>query len=176
MNSRIRAGAYVYGVASAAAGIMDLIWGDFDASHQPIQAFGDHIPGLTILAYITGAWMIAGGVAILWRCSARAGGAMLAVIYLVFTVFWLPRFYTAPHYLGFRISVFIGVLAGAGTQLITFAAGALVCASLARHSSSWPRTIPRQALHHPLTGGSWPSGWRSRGSAGHLPAGFQSLG
>lgn len=141
MNSRIRAGAYVYGVASAAAGIMDLIWGDFDSSHQPIQAFGDHIPGLTILAYITGAWMIAGGVAILWRCSARAGGAMLAVIYLVFTVFWLPRFYTAPHYLGFRISVFIGVLAGAGTQLITFAAGALVCASLARHSSSWPRTI-----------------------------------
>src|SRR5580765_1832290 len=141
VNSPMKAAVYVYGVASAAAGIMDLIWGDFDFSHQPIQAFGHHIPGLTILAYITGVWMIAGGAAILWRRSARVGGAMLAVIYFVFTVFWLPRFYTAPHYLGFRIPVYIGVFAGAGTQLITFAAGALVCASLATRSSSWPRTI-----------------------------------
>ena len=37
-------GIYVYGLASAAAGVMDFIWGDFDADHQPIQAFGDHIP------------------------------------------------------------------------------------------------------------------------------------
>jgi uncharacterized membrane protein YphA (DoxX/SURF4 family) len=116
-------------------------WGDFDASHQPIQAFGDHIPGREILAYITAVWMIVGGTAILWRRSARAGGAMLAVIYFVFAVFWLPRFYTAPHFLGFRIPVYIGVLAGVGTQLIAFAAGALVYASLATRSSSWPRTI-----------------------------------
>jgi hypothetical protein len=43
-------GPTVYGLASAAAGIMDLIWGDFDGAHQPIQAFGDHIPGSEILA------------------------------------------------------------------------------------------------------------------------------
>jgi uncharacterized membrane protein YphA (DoxX/SURF4 family) len=59
----------------------------------------------------------------------------------VFAVFWLPRFYTAPHFLGFRIPVYVGVLAGAGTQLIVVAAGALVYASLATCSSSWPRTI-----------------------------------
>ena len=41
----MRVGDYVCGIASAAAGIMDFIWGDFDADHQPIQAFGDHIPG-----------------------------------------------------------------------------------------------------------------------------------
>src|SRR5580765_5724475 len=93
VNSPMKAAVYVYGLASAAAGIMDLIWGDFDSSHQPIQAFGDHIPGLTILADITGVWMIAGDAAILWRRSTRVGGAMLAVIYFVFTVFWLPRFY-----------------------------------------------------------------------------------
>jgi uncharacterized membrane protein YphA (DoxX/SURF4 family) len=91
-----RAGVYLYAFASAAAGVMDLIWGDFDASHQPIQAFGDHIPGLAILAYFTAVWMIAGSVAILWRQSARAGAAALAGIYFVFAVFWLPRFYTAP--------------------------------------------------------------------------------
>jgi hypothetical protein len=134
-------GIHVYGLASAAAGVMDFIWGDFDSSHQPIQAFGDHIPGREILAYITAIWMIAGGVAILWRRSARAGGAALAIIYFVFTVFWLPRLYTAPHVLGFRIPVYIGVLAGVGSQLIVVAAGALVYASLATHGSSWPRTI-----------------------------------
>ena len=137
----MRGGVYVYGIASAAAGIMDFIWGDFDADHQPIQALGDHIPGREILAYITAVWMIAGGVAILWRRSARAGGAALAIIYFVFTVFWLPRLYTAPHVLGFRIAVYIGVLAGVGSQLIVVAAGALVYASLATHGSSWPRTI-----------------------------------
>jgi uncharacterized membrane protein YphA (DoxX/SURF4 family) len=144
----MRVGIYVYGLASAAAGIMDLIWGNFDASHQPIQAFGDHIPGVTVLAYITAVWMIAGGAAILWRRSERVGGALLAAIYFVFTVFWLPRFYTAPHFLGVRIPVYIGVMAGAGSQLIAFAAGVVVGASAPPRSSAfssspsgWPRTM-----------------------------------
>ncbi len=134
-------GIYVYGLSSAAVGIMDFIWGGFDPAHQPIQAFGDHIPGSAILAYITAVWMIAGGLAILWRRSARVGGAALAIIYFVFAVFWLPRFFTAPHYLGFRIPVFIGVAAGFGIELIALAGGALIYASLATRSSSWPRTI-----------------------------------
>jgi uncharacterized membrane protein YphA (DoxX/SURF4 family) len=137
----VRAGIIMYGLASAACGIMDFIWGDFDASHQPIQAFGDHIPGVAILAYITAIWMITGGVAILFRRSARAGGAALAIIYFVFAIFWLPRLYTAPHYLGFRIPVVIGVTAEVGIELIAFAGGALVYASLASRSSSWPGTI-----------------------------------
>jgi uncharacterized membrane protein YphA (DoxX/SURF4 family) len=132
---------YVYGLSSAAVGIMDFIWGGFDPAHQPIQAFGDHIPGSEFLAYITAVWMIAAGAAILWRRSARAGGAALAVIYFVFAIFWLPRFYTAPHYLGFRIPVFIGVSAGFAIELIAFAGGALICASSETRSSSWPRTI-----------------------------------
>jgi len=136
-----RVGVYVYGLATAAAGIMDLIWGDFDPSHQPIQAFGDHIPGRTILAYITAFWMIAGGVAILWRRSARAGAAALAVIYLIFAVFWLPRFYTAPLVLGFRIPILIGVMGGFGAPLIVSAAGALIYASLAKRDSTWSRTL-----------------------------------
>jgi uncharacterized membrane protein YphA (DoxX/SURF4 family) len=136
-----RVGVYVYGMATVAAGIFDLVWGGFDISHQPIQAWGDHIPGRELLAYITAVWMIAGGAAILWRRTAKAGAAALATIYLVFTVFWLPRLYTAPHVLGFRIPVYIGVLAGVGSQLIVVAAGALVYASLATHASSWPRTI-----------------------------------
>ena len=132
-----RVGLWLYGLASVAAGIMDLRWGDFDPSHQPIQAFGDHIPGREILAYITALWMIAGGAAILWRRCAQLGAAALAVIYFIFALFWLPRLYTAPHVLGFHIAIFIGVLAGIGTQLIASAAGALVYASLA---TRWLRT------------------------------------
>src|SRR3984957_9596996 len=134
-------GILVYGIASATAGVMDFIWGDFDTSHQPIQAFGDHIPGREILAYMTAVVMIAGGLAILWRHSARAGAAALAVIYFIFAVFWLPRLYTAPHFLGLRVPVYIGVLAGVRMELIAFAAGALIYASLATQASSWPRAI-----------------------------------
>jgi hypothetical protein len=61
--------------------------------------------------------------------SARAGAAALAAIYFIFAVFWLPRFYTAPLVLGFRIPVLIGVLGGFGTQLIVSTAGALIYAS-----------------------------------------------
>ncbi|MDQ2776960.1 MAG: hypothetical protein M3Y57_18870 [Acidobacteriota bacterium] len=34
----------VYAAGSIATGVVDLIWGDFEAAHQPIQAFSDHIP------------------------------------------------------------------------------------------------------------------------------------
>lgn len=136
-----RAGVYLYSVATIAAGVMDLHWGDFDPAHQPIQAFGDHIPGREILAYITGIWMIAGGVATLSQRSARVGSAALAVIYFVFAIFWVPRLYTAPLVLGFRIPVMIGVSGGLAMQLIVAAAGALVYASAAGRSSSRSRTI-----------------------------------
>ena len=134
-----RIGLYAYGVGSAAAGVMDAIWGDFDPAHQPIQALGDHIPGRAILAYLTAAWMIAGGIAIMWPRTRRAGGAMLAIIYAVFTVFWLPRFYTAPQVLGFRLPLVIALLAGAGTQLITCIAGVLLYRSQAPPGAPGPR-------------------------------------
>src|SRR5436309_8780032 len=98
-------GLYLYAAGSIAAGILDLIWGDFEAAHQPIQALGDHIPGRQILAYIAAIWLLVGGATIVWRRTARVGAWALATIYLIFAVFWLPRFYTAPHLLGFRIPV-----------------------------------------------------------------------
>src|SRR5262249_17595125 len=81
--------------------------------------------GREILAYITAVWMIVSGLAVLWRYGMRVGGAALAVIYFIFAVFWLPRLYTAPLILGFRIPILLGVLAGVATQLIVAAAGEL---------------------------------------------------
>jgi uncharacterized membrane protein YphA (DoxX/SURF4 family) len=140
---QITAGVYLYGIGSIGAGILDLIWGDFEAAHQPIQAFGDHIPGREILAYITAICLVAGGVAILWRGTARAGAGALAAIYFIFAVFWLPRFYTAPHLLGFRIPLLIGLLAGVAQQLILVAAAIIVYASLAKRELGW---LPRAPL------------------------------
>lgn len=122
-------GLCVYAFGSFAAGLFDLIWGSFDPAHQPLQAWGDHIPGAAVFACLIGVCMISGAVALLWRRSAQAGAALLAAIYFIFALFWLPRFYTAPHYLGFRIPVYIGVFSGLGSQLIAFAAGVLLWAS-----------------------------------------------
>lgn len=138
----MRAGVYVYAAGSIAAGILDLIWGDFEAAHQPIQALGDHIPGREILAYIAGLWLAVGGAMILRRRTARVGAAALAVIYFLFAVFWLPRFYTAPHALGLRIPLLVGLLAGVAQQLILVAAAAIVHASLATRGSAWLSRAP----------------------------------
>lgn len=137
-----RFGVYLYALATVGAGILDLIWGDFEAAHQPIGALGDHIPGRIILAYLTALLMITGGAAILWRPTARAGALATAFIYFMFGMFWLPRFYTAPHALGFRFTVFVGVLAGLFTQLIVVGGGLILYSSLTRLASSAKQKVP----------------------------------
>lgn len=134
-----RVGVYVYGWATVAAGIMDLVWGDFEAGHQPIQAFGDYIPGRKIFAFIIAVWMVAGGAAMLSRRTARAAATAVAIVYFIFAIFWVPRLYTAPHVLGFRIPVLIGVLAGVFQQLILVVPGVIVYESLATRGPSLPQ-------------------------------------
>jgi uncharacterized membrane protein len=118
----------VFGFASAAAGILDAIWGGFEPAHQPIQALGDHIPGQVLLAYLAALTLVAGGAALLWYRTARAGAVALAAVYLAFALFWLPRFYTATHALGFRLPVISGLVGGMAMQLILVAAAAIVYA------------------------------------------------
>jgi uncharacterized membrane protein len=121
-NMTTQLGVLVIGLASVMAGILDLIWGEFEPAHQPIQAWGDHIPGQTILAYITATCLIVGGAALLWRRTERLGAVVLAIVYGAFTAFWLPRLVTAPSILGYHPNVYIGVLAGLCSQLIVVAA------------------------------------------------------
>ena len=139
---QMRAGVYVYAAGSIATGLLDLIWRDFEAAHQPIQALGSHIPGREILACITALWLIAGGAVILWRRTARLGAWALAAIYLIFAVFWLPRFYTAPHALGLSIPLLIALLVGVAQQLILVAAAVIVHASVAPRDSLRQLRVP----------------------------------
>lgn len=137
----MKLGVYVYGVAAVAAGVIDIVWGGFEAAHQPIQAFGDNVPGRHILAYVIAAALIAGGAAVLTRRTARGGSMALAIAYAIFTVFWLPRLYTAPHFLGFHAGVIISVLGGVCQQLILVAAAALVCAYASPSSSALQQRV-----------------------------------
>lgn len=131
----MRIGIYVYGIAAVAYGLTDLVWGAFDPSDQPLQAWGDHVPGATLFAYIAAIWLIVAGAALLWRGSRRFAAASLAILYGIFIFFPLPRFYTAPHYLGHHASVYIGVLVDVCQEIILFVAAVLVWKSLSGRDS-----------------------------------------
>jgi len=118
--------SWLFGIASALAGLFDLIWGEFEPAHQPIQAWSDHIPGLSILARIAAIWLILSGLALLFKPAARIGAAALAILYGIFCFFPLPRLISAPHYLGYHPAVYIGVLVSVAQQLILFIAALLL--------------------------------------------------
>lgn len=136
MKVTMRIGSTVFGIASVASGILDLIWGELEPAHQPLQAWGDHLPGMTIVAYVAAVWLIVGGTALLWRRSLRVGAVALTILYGIFVLFPLPRLITAPHFLGYRVSVYIGVVANVCEQIILFTAAAALWNSLTRQTSS----------------------------------------
>ncbi len=133
----MKLGICIFGLATVATGIFDLIWDEFEAAHQPIQAWGNHIPGQHVFAYAVALWLITCGLAILWPRTARAGAVGCGIIYLIFAMFWVPRFYTAPQVLGYRIATYIGVSSGVAQQLILIAAAVIVYAAAATSGFAW---------------------------------------
>lgn len=142
----MKSASWLFGIASALAGLFDLLWGEFEPAHQPIQAWGDHIPGLPILARIAAIWLIAAGLALLIRPAARAGGAALAILYGIFCIFPLPRLISAPHYLGHHPAVYIGVFVGVAQQVILFVAASLLWLFLSGRGASSRVTILARLL------------------------------
>lgn len=129
----MKVGVYLYGLATVAFGILNLIWGQFEKSHQPLQSFIEHIPGQQFLPYIAAGWMIAAGLAILWRRSAPIGAAASAILYLIFALLWLPRFYIATHTLGWGANILVGLLFVVGQELFLVAPAAIIYVSTAPH-------------------------------------------
>lgn len=129
----MKVGVWFYGLGTVLTGILDIAWGTFDVSHQPVQSLGKNLPGQHILAYIAGAWLVAAGLAILWRRSARIGIAASAIAYSIFAALWLPRYYTGIHALGWRIGVLVGISFGFAQQLMLIAPAVIIvyaCAAL----------------------------------------------
>jgi uncharacterized membrane protein YphA (DoxX/SURF4 family) len=122
----MKIGVYVFGLAAVAYGITDLVWGEFDPSDQPLQAWGDHVPGATIFAYIAAIGLVVAGAALLWRGSRRLAAASLAVLYGIFVLFPLPRLYWGPHVHGQHAWVYLGVLVDVCQEIILFIAAVVV--------------------------------------------------
>jgi uncharacterized membrane protein YphA (DoxX/SURF4 family) len=122
----MKIGVYVYGIAAVAYGITDLVWGEFDPSDQPLQAWGNHIPGAKIFAYIAAIWLVVAGAALLWRRSRRSAAASLTILYGIFVLFPLPRFYWGPNVHGHRAYVYFGVLGDVCQEIILFVAAVIV--------------------------------------------------
>jgi uncharacterized membrane protein len=116
---------------------VDVAWREFEASHQPIKALSQHIPGEQVLACVAGIWLVAAGIAILWRPTARIGAAGSAMIYLIFALFWVPRLYAMTHVLGFRIGVIVFGLGGIAAQLLLVTPASIVYAATATSGSMW---------------------------------------
>lgn len=134
--------SWLFGIASVWAGVLDLIYGEFEPSHQPIQAWSDHIPGLAIIARIAALWLILGGLALLIRPTARIGAVALALLYTFFCLFPLPRLITAPHYLGYHPAIYIGVFLSVGQQVIVFVGAIFLCFSFSARSHAFSRFAP----------------------------------
>jgi hypothetical protein len=128
-DQQMKVGVWFYGLGTVLTGILDIAWGDFDASHQPIKSLGLNLLTQHILAYVAGVWLVAAGLAILWRRSARIGAAASAIAYLIFAALWLPRYYAGIHTFGLRIAVLVGISFGLAQQLMLVAPAAIVYAS-----------------------------------------------
>ena len=122
----MRVGIWFYGLATALTGILNILWGEFEATHQPIKSLGQNVAGQHILAYTAGIWLVMVGLAILWQRTVRIGAVGSAMIYTIFVLLWLPRFYTVPQALGFRMDILIFILFGAAQQLLLAAAAAII--------------------------------------------------
>lgn len=125
----MKVGVWFYGLGTVLAGILDIAWRAFDASHQPIQSLGK-VPGQSMLACVAGIWLIVAGLAILWRRSVRFGAAASAAIYAIFVALYLPRYYSGIHVLGWRIDVLFGITFGLAQELLLVAPPAILYASL----------------------------------------------
>jgi uncharacterized membrane protein len=130
-DRQMKIGVWFYCLGTVLTGILNIAWGAFDASHQPIQSLGKNLPGQQIMAYVAGVSLVAAGVAIVWRRSARIGAAASAILYLIFIAFYLPRYYAGVHALGWRIDVLLGISFGLAQQVLLVAPAAIIFASTA---------------------------------------------
>ncbi len=146
-DRQMKVGIWFYGLGTVLTGILNIAWGAFDASHQPIHALGKNVPGQHMLAYVAGVWLVAAGLAILWRRSARIGAAASAIAYLIFAALWLARYYAGVHALGWRIRRLVRRLFRARSTADAGRSGSIVYASTASpdsriaKESSYRRTL-----------------------------------
>jgi uncharacterized membrane protein YphA (DoxX/SURF4 family) len=119
-------GRHVYGLAAMSLGVIGLVWGDFATVWQPVQA---GVPHRTLLAYLFAAGLFAGGAAIQRRRTARAGLVVVALLYLIAALLWLPRVIGFPQ--------LFGTWSGFAEEFAYVAAAAIAYVALEPRSPPW---------------------------------------
>ncbi len=117
-------GLPAYAAGAIALGLIGLASGDIATDWQRV---GPGVPGRTALAYLAALCELAGGLAILWPRIARAGAALLTVVFSVFTLLWVARALQDPKIYDSWGNVF--------EELSLVIAGLVVSASLAPRGS-----------------------------------------
>jgi uncharacterized membrane protein YphA (DoxX/SURF4 family) len=88
-------GRHVYGLAAIVFGLISLVWHDFGAPWQQIQALGN-VPQREIFVFIVIAVELFGGIAIQWQRTVRIGALALGGVFLAFALLWVPRIIAEP--------------------------------------------------------------------------------
>ena len=105
---KLRLGHNVLGLAAMAHGVITLNW------HQ-IDSLGN-ISHPEMLVYMAGIVELIAGLAIQWRRTVKFGALMLGVLFLIFSLYWIPQIIKMPLFFGnygnffIKFSVVIGSL------------------------------------------------------------------
>ncbi len=121
-------GVYVYAAGAIALGVSGLVWRDFAVNWQRVEGNFAH---REVLAILTALYEIAGGVAIAWPRTRRAGAAMLTAMYAIFTLLWVMQAVRVPRVYDGWGNVF--------EELSLVIAGAVVYAWASPADSMWAR-------------------------------------
>jgi uncharacterized membrane protein len=92
-NRKLKLGACVFGGAAIALGAIGLASGDFATNWQRVAPGVPHRHAWALLAALC---EVAGGAAVLWRRTARAGAALLTVLYAIFVLLWVQKAAAGP--------------------------------------------------------------------------------
>lgn len=135
-------GVYAYAGGAIFLGLLGLASGDFASTWQRV---GPNVPFREALAYLTAVVELSAGLALLWRRTARAGALTLTVVYIVFTLVWVPKYIENLRNfdpLGNVFEEFSLVVAGA----VLFASFSPDRSATARHESSFARLYGISAI------------------------------
>lgn len=91
--TKFRLGRYVFGLAVIGYGAIVLSW-------QQVSELG-RLSHPAILMYLVGIAELAGGAALLWRGTMRFGAIVVAAVFSIFSLFWVPQIVKAPLVFGY---------------------------------------------------------------------------
>jgi uncharacterized membrane protein len=126
-----RAGHLVYGAAAAGLGVLCLIAGDLGSIFQPVPRW---LPLRSLVPYVSGAVLVAGGLALLVRKTTRLAALVLTVNFCV----WLLLF-NLPNTLA-KPTVVVN-WEGCGLNATVIAGGWLLVISSGRSPAGWPARL-----------------------------------